>query len=166
MKAILRFKGYLDVFCEFFMFIFILVIVIAAFMQVFLRYFFNIGMPWTDELCRYMQVGITYIGAAYMMGRKGHIEVDLVKSFMSPFVKKIFEYMGMIFGIILAGVFAYYGYLLAITQMAQISPGTRVPMGIIYMFLPVGGITLILYAIVGMITYNYQSQESGVKDSF
>jgi len=44
---------------------------------VFGRYFFNVSFEWNIELCSYTFVWLTFLGAAYVRKRAGHIKVDI-----------------------------------------------------------------------------------------
>lgn len=46
--------------------------------QVFMRYFFNIAPLWINDAVEYILLGSTLLGAAYVLKKDSHIEIDLV----------------------------------------------------------------------------------------
>lgn len=52
--------------------------VITCFAVVVLRYAFNLGYPWMQELYVWQHAAVFMIGAGYTMLHRGHVNVDLV----------------------------------------------------------------------------------------
>ena len=55
-------------------------IVAIIFIQVILRYIFHNTMPWVEELCRYMFIYLTWLGAARAVVDDKHIRVSVLRN--------------------------------------------------------------------------------------
>jgi TRAP-type mannitol/chloroaromatic compound transport system permease small subunit len=58
--------------------------VITCFAVVVLRYAFDIGFPWLQELYVWQHAAVFMAGAGYTMLHRGHVNVDVVYGHMSP----------------------------------------------------------------------------------
>lgn len=52
-------------------------LLLTMFSQVVARYVFRAPFSWSEELCRFGLVWLTFLAAAYIMGQRQHIAVDL-----------------------------------------------------------------------------------------
>src|SRR6185295_14528954 len=55
--------------------------------QVFARYVLNDTPPWSEELCRYLFVWASFLGACLAMRRAAHLGVDSLVARLSPGVR-------------------------------------------------------------------------------
>src|SRR5438105_14963409 len=51
-------------------------ITVLVTVQVFSRYVLNDTPPWSEELCRYLFIWASFLGACVAMGRASHLGVD------------------------------------------------------------------------------------------
>ena len=54
----------------------------TVFYQFFTRYVLNNSAAWTEEIARYMLVGLVFIGACISVAKNNHIQVDFFYKFM------------------------------------------------------------------------------------
>ncbi len=54
----------------------------TVFYQFITRYVFNDSASWTEEIARYLLIGVVFIGAAMGVARNHHIQVDFFYRFM------------------------------------------------------------------------------------
>ena len=59
-----------------------LVLGAVVFYQFFTRYVLNDSASWTEEIARYLLIGVVFIGAAVGVRRNNHIQVDFVYRFL------------------------------------------------------------------------------------
>jgi TRAP-type C4-dicarboxylate transport system permease small subunit len=50
----------------------------VVFTQFFTRYFLNDSASWTEEIARYLLIGVVFVGASIGVARNNHIQVDLL----------------------------------------------------------------------------------------
>lgn len=118
--------------------------------QILLRYIFHSPISWAEELARYLQIWITFLGMGYAFRKKGHISLDIVLSKLPPMLRcvtEIFNDVVMIACALLI-IISAPEFLL---QQNKLSSTLHVPMYLVYAVIPVGfGIT-ILYLIADII---------------
>ena len=66
----------------------ILLMLITCF-QVVMRYVFHSPFGWVVEICEYMLLYITFLGAAWLLREDGHVRVDIILNFLHPRPRKI-----------------------------------------------------------------------------
>ncbi|GBL05967.1 TRAP transporter small permease [Glaciecola sp. KUL10] len=130
--------------------IIISVLVVAVLWQVFSRYVLQAPSTVTDELARFLLIWLTLLGAAWVVGQKGHLAIDLLSDQLSPpkaiFLSRLLLLLMAIFAI---GVLIIGGLnLVQITlTLEQTSTVLQLPMGYIYLALPVSGIFIVAYCV-------------------
>lgn len=126
------------------------VMTLSVVWQVMSRYFFNVSASWTEELSRYCLMWLAMLGAAYITGKRQHIEIDVFFARLSVENKRRLEYFVEVL-IILFAIFVMIiggGYLMYMTlYLDQKSPALQVPLGYIYSVLPLSGILIVMYTI-------------------
>ena len=120
--------------------------------QVISRYILHNPSTITEEFIRYGLVWLSMLAAAYAVGTKSHIAITLLSERLKD-TKKVVIDIFIQFGFLLfAIIIMFYGGIRAvILTMAQISPSLNLPMGFVYLALPVSGILIILYSSINII---------------
>ena len=95
--------------------------VILIFLQIIFRFVFNFSLSWTEELARYTFVFLVYISASIAVKRGRHLKVEAL--------------LWIVFNAIMVVV----GFQMAseIFTTGQSSPVLSLPMGMVYMIIPV-----------------------------
>ena len=79
----------------------LLIMVILTFVIVILRYLFNIGFIWMQELVRYLYASVFMLCAAYTLANDEHVRVDIFYSNLENKHKIIIDVIGsLIFSLI------------------------------------------------------------------
>src|SRR5690606_25339657 len=68
------------------------VMTLSVVWQVKSRYLFNISASWTEELARFCLMWLAMLGAAYITGKKEHIEIDILSGKLSLKNKRRLDY--------------------------------------------------------------------------
>lgn len=114
------------------------VIIVSTFTAVFFRYVLNESIIWAEELARYLFVWLAFLGSALALKNRMHIGLDLIISSLPPKAKTVAE--GLI--TVLIGTFLVFVITASITvvevTMRQRSSALGVPMGMVYLAIPVG----------------------------
>ncbi len=113
---------------------------------------FIIGQPssFTDELAGYLLIWVGLLGAAYATGKKQHLAIDLISKKMSAKHKKYHETLINSLIILFALVVLMIGgsNLVFITfYLNQISSALQLPIGYVYLVLPLSGLFICYYAV-------------------
>ena len=106
---------------------------IFATWQVASRYIFNKPSTVTEELVLICFVWMGLLGAAYVFGKQEHMR-------MSFLVDILFAALVLVFG----------GFKMSQLSMGQSSSSLQIPMGYIYLALPLSGVVTIVYNILNI----------------
>jgi len=109
-------------------------------LQVFMRYVMKSSLSWSEEIARYMFIWMVYIGISYGIKRERHVKIDAaVKLFPKKIQKYIFVLSDLIF-LVFAIIIIIQSKNVAMTifELGQISPGTGISMGYVYIAIPIG----------------------------
>ena len=105
------------------------------------RYFFSRPIPWITEISEFLLLYITFLMAAYLLKREGHVRVDILVNYLRPRTQAILGVVTSIIGAAACLVLAWYG---ALETWEQWSRGTytaeipNLPNGPILVIIPIG----------------------------
>ncbi|MCE7027142.1 TRAP transporter small permease [Jiella avicenniae] len=110
--------------------------------QVVLRYVFNSSIFWAEELVRYTIVWTAFIGAGMGLRNGKHISVDLLQTFLPERPARLVALAGVVIGCLFSVLLFWYGLALVrhALAMGQLSSAMRIPMGWVYLILPIAGV--------------------------
>lgn len=119
--------------------------------QVFTRYILNHPSTWSEELAAYMFAWVTVFGAAYVFGKREHMNIPVVVEKFSPInqvnLQILAETLNLIFALT---VMVYGGFEITKLTMGQMSSSLPLQMGYFYMCIPVSGIFIVLYSVMNI----------------
>lgn len=126
-------------------------IVLVISWQVATRYVPGLRIPrWTEEVSLILMVWLSMLGSALAVRRAKHLAMDLVARQVPPRVERwIYRLVWIVvaaFGIYLI----FYGYELASRTMSQTFSATKLPIGLMYYGIPVGGVVISLYGLANL----------------
>ncbi|MGX7350021.1 TRAP transporter small permease [Dolosicoccus paucivorans] len=119
--------------------------------QVITRYLLNNPSTWSEELASYMFTWATMLGATYIFGKRGHMNIPIVMEKLSPRNQKyavIFNDLLVLFFAITVLIMG--GFSITKLTMGQMSSSLSVPMGYFYAILPVTGVLTALYSLLNL----------------
>lgn len=128
--------------------------VILTFSQVLSRFVFNLSLGWSEEVSRFMFVWMVYISAAMAAKHRRHIRVELVDQFLPRSISKWAGLLSDLLWIGYALIVAFQGYNIAMMIMGhgQLSPAVQLPMGWIYMIIPLGFVLIAIRVLQGIVS--------------
>ncbi|MFC4700644.1 TRAP transporter small permease [Glaciecola siphonariae] len=143
-----KFHALLDTLLEPALVLMLLSLVLVVLWQVFSRYVLQSPSTVTDELARFLLIWLTLLGAAWVVGQRGHLAIDLLSEKLS--IKRAVLLQGFLVLLMAAfalGVLVVGGLrLVDVTlTLAQRSTVLEVPMGYIYLALPISGVFMLGY---------------------
>ncbi|WP_168173742.1 TRAP transporter small permease [Thalassospira sp. TSL5-1] len=113
--------------------------------QVFTRYVLATPALFTEETLRFTMIWMALLGSAYCFGTRKHLSLDLL-IYMGPgWWKKLLATLNGLISISFAS-FAMLigGWKAAMSAMSQLSPIMQVPMGMVYLAVPVAACLIIV----------------------
>ena len=112
--------------------------VLLAFVNVVLRYFFDMSLPWAAELTNYFFIWAALFGAAYGFKQGAHISITLLIEKFPPAIMKGFLIFANLFSIIYLLLISYFGYhlILMLMDFGEINVDLQVPLWIPQLVIP------------------------------
>ncbi|MDI6601324.1 MAG: TRAP transporter small permease [Thermoanaerobacteraceae bacterium] len=124
----------------------------VTFIQVIFRYVFFYSLPWSEEFSRYCLIWLTYIGGSLGLKKGVHVAVEALVINLPYRIKEIFKKISYILLIILSFFLVVYGINLSNSNMPQLSPSMHIPIGIIYLAIPIGSLFAIIHLLSMLLT--------------
>ncbi|SDP31631.1 TRAP transporter small permease [Afipia sp. GAS231] len=76
------------------------------------RYFFNAATYWQDEAAVFLLVGSTFMSAAYVQSKRGHIGIEAIVGLLPPRVNRIRSIVVDVVGFLFCTFFAWKSWTL------------------------------------------------------
>ena len=67
-----------------FVFVIFWALAIVVFLQFFTRYVLNDSLGWTEEIARYLLIGVTFVGAVIAVRKNDHVAVEVLRRYLGP----------------------------------------------------------------------------------
>lgn len=126
--------------------------VIIGTYQILVRYIFNNPSTISEELLTYSFTWMSLFAAAYVFGKREHMRMGFLADKLSrkklTILNVIIEIITIAFALI---VMVYGGVSITSLSMTQKTASLGIPMGYIYIVLPITGIIITLYGILNII---------------
>lgn len=117
--------------------------------QVASRYLLNDPSAFTDELSRYLLIWVGLLGAAHASGKGMHVAIELLERALNKKQRHIqnlaIKCIVMIFSLLVLIVGGVRLVLISF-QLGQTSSAMQIPLGYVYLALPLSGILIIYYS--------------------
>jgi TRAP-type C4-dicarboxylate transport system permease small subunit len=127
------------------------VMVLDVSWQVFTRFILQDPSSYTEELAGFLLIWIGLLGSSYALYTRAHLGIDILTSKLTGFRKQLTQIMIHTIVILFAFFVLVVGgiRLVNITlTLEQISPALSIPMGYVYLVLPLTGLLMIYYSLV------------------
>ena len=127
------------------------VMVLDVSWQVITRFILQDPSSITEELAGFLLIWIGLLGSSYALYTKAHLGIDIITSKLTGFRKQFTQIMTHVIVILFALFVLVIGgiRLVIITlTLSQISPALGIPMGYVYVVLPLTGVLMIYYSLV------------------
>jgi len=129
-------------------------IVLDVTWQIFTRFIMQDPSSFTEELAGFLLIWIGLLGASYALYTRAHLGIDVLTQRISQEKRHLAEIGIYLLVLIFAFFIPFYGgvNLVNITfTLEQISPAMGIPMGYVYLVLPLTGVMMIYYCIIFLI---------------
>jgi TRAP-type C4-dicarboxylate transport system permease small subunit len=143
-------KKVLNLFLETLLTIVMTVLVLDVVWQVLSRYVLTNPSSWTEELATYLMIWVGMLGASVALNRGSHLGIDYLVSKFSVTARLKTE----CFVFVCIGLFSLVGMLIGgillvsrTFELGQTSPAMHLPMGYVYLAVPISGFFLVIYSI-------------------
>lgn len=110
--------------------------VFIVFTQITLRYLFDYAFSWAEELARYMQIWLTFLGASLAFHKFSHVNIVFFISKLPVKIQTSVFVIVQILSLSFLGLLVYKGLALSQFGWTLRSPALGIPMTAIYIALP------------------------------
>ncbi|TCP96576.1 TRAP-type C4-dicarboxylate transport system permease small subunit [Cricetibacter osteomyelitidis] len=129
-----------------------LVVMIAlVFLNVILRFFFNSGLVWSEEVSRYVFVYVIYIGAIVAMKENAHLGVDTLIKNVPEKIKLFLFILGRLIIIAVMGILMKGSYAMVMQSMTAKAAATGLPLSFVYVTGLITGAAIILISVLNIV---------------
>jgi len=113
--------------------------------QIICREYFT-ALQWSEEVCRYLLVWATFLGASCVYKEGSHITITFLQEKFSPEKQKYIRVLVHIICIVAFIAVVYFGVKFSLKQK-QLAPSLRIPMKYMYFSVPIGFGLMALHAV-------------------
>ena len=134
---------------------------VSVCVDVILRYFFNMPLPWVLQICEYILLYIPFLAAAYVLREEGHIRIDILLNRLGHRSRTRINTITSILGSMVLFVLAYYGALITLDYYRRGVPAIKylkIPEFLIIGVIPLG---CFLFAVQFLRRARHHAGESG-----
>lgn len=123
-----------------------------------MRYLFQSGLNWSDELNGFLFVWFSFLSASYVMGKDSHLSITALVGVLPKVVRYVLKQCMNIIMIAFSGF-----YIIALEQMLSklsMSNVMRIPLQYIYIILPISFSLMIIHVLYNVVkdTYNFRKE--------
>lgn len=123
-------------------------LVLLVIYQVFTRFVLNKPSSFSEEMATYVFVWLVMFGTAYVFGEKGHMAMDFLRvRFPRPLTVATTVLIELLVLAFAALVMVWGGSSSASLAWAQATGSIQVPLGYLYLALPIAGSLIIFYSV-------------------
>jgi TRAP-type C4-dicarboxylate transport system permease small subunit len=135
--------------------LFIIGMIGIVFANVVLRYVFQSGILWSEEVALLLCVWFIFISFGLGIKQRLHITINLFARGKIPqWLDRVLDLLTEGIVIFIGAVMVIYGSRLVQFTMMSIMPATRWPAGILYLVVPFAGVTMILEALLHIVGWD------------
>lgn len=119
---------------------------------------------WTDELATFLLIWVALLGSAVALGRGAHLGIDYFVSKLDARVRvrtELFVFAVVALFSLLVMVFGGIGLVTRTFELKQVSVSLNLPMGYVYLAVPISGAFLVLYSLIGFFERLSSSSQGG-----
>lgn len=145
-----KFTGVITKVLSVFLILLMAIIVLDVTWQIFTRFILQHPSSFTEELAGFLLIWIGLLGASYAYYTHAHLGIDILASRLRGVKRQIVDILINLIVLLFALFIMLLGGLKLVNitfTLNQISPSLEIPMGYVYLVLPLTGLLMIYYAL-------------------
>ncbi|MEH7237592.1 TRAP transporter small permease [Bacillus sp. JJ1562] len=108
------------------------IMVVLVFGNVVLRYFFNSGITWSEEMSRYLFIWLTFLGAIGAFKNNEHLGVDMLVKRLPVKAKKVVIVLGDLLMLFVLFLVLDGSWKMTLINIDSHAPATGLPLAFVY----------------------------------
>jgi TRAP-type C4-dicarboxylate transport system permease small subunit len=123
------------------------ILAVVVFLQFFTRYVLNDSLGWTEEIARYLLIGVTFIGAAMAVRKQSHVAVEFLYRWVPRRGRIVAQAAIDVIAVVFYLALAWFSAGIAMrTNSGMVS--IKVPKSIIYWGVSACFVAMAIYAVI------------------
>jgi tripartite ATP-independent transporter DctM subunit len=118
-------------------------ITVLVTVQVFARYVLNNTPPWSEELCRYLFIWVSFLGACVATRRAAHLGVDSLVRRLPAGAREMLRHAVTALIVAFAGLLVWQGVALVPAMASQRSPSMGMSLQYVFASIPIAGLIIL-----------------------
>ena len=141
------------------------VMTVMIFLQVVYRYVLGESLSFSEELARYMFIWSVAMGSALALRTRSHIGVELLVERLPKSLGNQAKVLACVISLIFYGMLVWYGFEMVFETMDQESAALELPMGYVYLSVPLSAIVLFICEIKNVLDdlFGTKGEDESVK---
>ncbi len=139
--------------------------VVIVFANVVLRYVFNSGIKWSEEVVLVIIIWFTFIAMALGVQERLHININVLPKKLPQGFHVALYALRQVIQTVLSCVMFYYGILLTINGARSFLPATNIPNSINYLVVPIAGFFIFIFSLRCLFTIKENALEIVKKEN-
>ena len=131
----------------------IAVMVVNILLGVFSRFVFHLGIPFTEELGRYLMIWAGYLGCVLALKEGSHISITAVVDLFPPAARRAIRFLARLAVTVFLAVIVVTSFAHLRTLSIQKSSAMEIPMFIPYLAVTVGALLMAVVNIIHLLGY-------------
>lgn len=119
-----------------------------VFANVVLRYGFGQSLAWAEEASRYMMIWLAFLGAGLALREGAHIAVETLPDALPQALAKLVRLAAILLVAGFLSLLLWLGWAYAEFAMMQRTPVLRLPVGYIYLAIPIGMALMLVHLLL------------------
>ena len=107
------------------------VLAFVVFLQFFTRYVLNDSLGWTEEIARFLLIGVTFIGSVIAVRRQSHIAVEVFYRWMPRPMRRVLQFVVDCISTVFYGALTWFTIELS-QRTGQMMVSIDVPKSVVY----------------------------------
>jgi TRAP-type C4-dicarboxylate transport system permease small subunit len=128
---------------------FLVLMSLATFGNVILRYAFNSPIQWAEEFSRYAFIWVVFLGAAACSKRKTHIAIDALALLAPPRLRQCLALVVHGVVLVLTAAVTYFGWVLC-RLATQATSTLNIPQYVVYLVVPFSAALIFVHTTIDL----------------
>jgi TRAP-type C4-dicarboxylate transport system permease small subunit len=130
---------------------------VMVFANVALRFLTDHSILWVEEVSRYLMIWLTFLGAPVVLRYGGHVGIDTLQNALPRHA----AWIRLAIFVLLLTFFAtmlWLGVRYSMVTWGQTTPVMQIPIGVVYLAMPIGFALMIVHLVLMMASYVRQGR--------
>jgi TRAP-type C4-dicarboxylate transport system permease small subunit len=116
-----------------------------VFMNVVCRYILNFSIIWAEEVSQYLMVWVAFLAAGLALREGRHVAIEMLQDRLPSRARRMMRHLVAVLLILFMGILIVLGFQFAHFAWDQETPVLNIPLGIVYLAVPIGALLLMIH---------------------